>query len=182
MNDMPDPRRSPVSRAPTLRIEHTFAAPRERVFAAWTQPELLARWFAPRGCTVHFARLEVRPGGRFHCRIHDPTFGDCWTIGEYREVVAPERLVFTLCTADANGRAVSPQSQGHDRDWPAATVVAVTFTECDGGTRVTLEQDVDEALAKRTGAHPSWLQMLERLAEQVCTTSPATRRAHDGAV
>ena len=56
-----------------------------------------------------------------------------------------------------------PESQGHDAAWPQDTTVCVTFTERAGRTVVTLEQDVSERLAKRTGAHPSWLQMLDRL-------------------
>ena len=54
-----------------------------------------------------------------------------------------------------------------DPEWPRETVVTVTFAERDGRTTVTLHQTVSEALAKRTGAHPSWIQMMGRLAEDL---------------
>lgn len=160
---------------PAVRIERTFVFARELVFDAWTDPDLLARWFAPRGCTIHFARIDVRAGGGFHSCVRSPELGDCWTVADFREVVRPERIVFAWRIADARGDAVSPQSQGHDPEWPAETVVTVTFTERNGGTLVTLAQNVGEALAKRTGAHPSWVQMLAKLDETLARRSPEPR-------
>ena len=81
-----------------------------------------------------------------------------------REVVRPERIVFTLATADSAGNEIDPVKAGHDPRWPRATVVTVTFVDMHGATKLTLEQNVSEALAKHTGAHPSWLEMLDRLA------------------
>jgi uncharacterized protein YndB with AHSA1/START domain len=145
-------------------ITHVFDAPRDLVFRAWTDPEHLKRWFAPTGCTVHFARLDIRPGGAFHSCIRGPQ-GDCWCRGIYREVVAPERIVFTMAVADKDGNRIDPPAAGMDPDWPRETVVTVTFAERAGRTTLTLHQTVSEALAKRTGAHPSWISMLDRLAE-----------------
>jgi uncharacterized protein YndB with AHSA1/START domain len=149
----------------TIRIERMFDAPRELVFDAWTRPELLLQWYAPRGCTIQLARLDAQPGGRFHWCIRNPSFGDCWCVGEYREIVRPERIVYTLATADSAGNEIEPVQAGHDSRWPRQTLVTVTLTDVRGSTRLTLEQNVAESLAKHTGAHPSWLQMLDRLAE-----------------
>ena len=151
----------------TIRIERMFDAPRERVFDAWTQPEHLLQWYAPRGCTITLAKLDVRPGGRFHWCIHNPSFGDCWCVGVYKEVVRPERIVYTLATADSAGNQIEPVQAGHDARWPRETLVTVTLADVRGSTRLTLEQNVLESLAKHTGAHPSWLQMLDRLGEIV---------------
>lgn len=156
-----------TSRSAEVHIVRTINAPRDIVFAAWTNPSQLANWFAPHGCSIEFRRLEIVPGGTFHSCIHTPGGHQCWCIGEYREVDAPERLVFTMKVADAEGNFVSPTAAGMDPDWPAETVVTVHF-EADGRrTRLTLDQNVSEALAKRTGAHPSWLQMLDRMEEQL---------------
>lgn len=157
---------APTSRSetePQVEIQETFEAPRERVFDAWVRPELLARWFAPHGCSLYIEHLDARTGGSFHWCIRNPDFGECWTIGSYVEVVRPERIVFTSVIADASGQPATPESQGHDPEWPAETDVRVTFEERDGQTVVTLQQSVSEELAKRTGAHPSWLEMLGRL-------------------
>jgi uncharacterized protein YndB with AHSA1/START domain len=153
----------------TIRIERIFDAPRERVFEAWTRAEFLLRWYAPQGCTIHFEHIDVRPGGRFHSCIHNPAFGDCWCVGVYREIVRPERIVYTLAIADSAGNEIDPVQAGHDPGWPRETLVRVTLEELGGATRLILEQNALESLAKQTGAHPSWLQMLERLAEILAT-------------
>lgn len=158
---------SPALAAPHVRIERRLPYPRDVVFDAWTKPELLARWFAPRGCTLKFESIDVRSGGGFHACLHNPTFGDCWTAATYLELVRPQRLSFSWRAADADGNAVSPQSQGHDLDWPAETIVSVEFIAEPNGTLVRLDQNVSEALAKRTGAHPSWLQMFDILGEHL---------------
>jgi uncharacterized protein YndB with AHSA1/START domain len=154
----------------TIRIERTFDAPRELVFEAWTRPDYLMQWHAPRGCTIQIAKLDVRSGGRFHWCIHDPSFGDCWCVGVYQEIVRPERIVYTLATADSAGNEIEPVQAGHDPRWPRATLVTVTLTEVRGSTRLTLEQNVLESLARHTGAHPSWLQMLDRLNDLVAVS------------
>lgn len=156
---------------PQVKIEEAFDAPRERVFDAWIRAELLERWFAPHGCSLRIEHLDARTGGSFHWCIHDPEFGECWTIGSYIEVVRPERIVLTSVIADASGQPATPGSQGHDPEWPAETLVRVTFDERGGQTLVTLEQSVSEVLAKRTGAHPSWLQMFERLRQHLAGRS-----------
>jgi uncharacterized protein YndB with AHSA1/START domain len=151
----------------TIRIERMFDAPRELVFDAWTQPEQLMQWYAPRGCTIQLVQLDARPGGRFHWCIRNPSFGDCWCVGAYQEIVRPERIVYTLATADSAGNEIEPVQAGHDPRWPRETLVTVTLADVRGSTRLTLEQSVLESLAKHTGAHPSWLQMLDRLDEVV---------------
>ena len=155
-----------------VRIEETFDQPRDQVFDAWVQRDLLEAWFAPDGCTLHIAHLDVREGGGYHWCVKNPSFGACWTIGSYLEVVRPERLVFTATIADADGIPRTPESQGHDPSWPQDTTVCVTFTERAGQTIVTLEQNVSERLAERTGAHPSWLQMLDRLRRHLGVARP----------
>ena len=157
-------------RGALVRIEQTFDAPREQVFAAWVRKDLLEEWFAPDGCTLHIARLDVREGGGYHWCVSNPSFGDCWTVGTYLEVRAPERLVFTATIADAHGVPRTPESQGHHPAWPQDTTIRVTFTARAGHTIVTLEQNVSEALARQTGAHPSWLQMLARLQRRLAAS------------
>jgi uncharacterized protein YndB with AHSA1/START domain len=153
---------------PEVLITRVFAAPRELVFQAWTDPEHLMHWYAPRGCAIHFRTLDLRPGGRFHSCIRTPDGHDCWCTGVYREIAAPERIVYTLALADENGNPAAADQAGKDPDWPQETVVTVTFTALgDKTTELILHQTVSEALAKRTGAHPSWLDMLDRLAEEL---------------
>jgi len=150
-----------------ILITREFDATRDLVFRAWTDPGQLAKWYAPHGCQIRFHKLDIRPGGRFHSCIATPDGHECWCIGEYLEVEAPARIVLTMISADATGKPVEPADLGMDPAWPKETTVTVTFAEHAGKTTLTLEQTVSESLAKKTGAHPSWLQMLDRLAEQL---------------
>lgn len=149
---------------PHVRIERAFPFPREAVFDAWTTPALLARWFAPKGCSFELLRAELRAGGGFHACVRNGSFV-CWTVADFVEVTRPERIVFLWRLADESGAPASARSQGHHHDWPDETQVTVTFAARPGGTLVTLEQTVSEALAKQTGAYPSWLEQLDHLEE-----------------
>jgi uncharacterized protein YndB with AHSA1/START domain len=82
-----------------VTMTRVFSAPREEVFAAWTQAKHLARWFGPTGFTVPSCEVDPRPGGLFRLCMRSPHGKDYWVRGVYREVVAPERLVIT-CTAE----------------------------------------------------------------------------------
>ena len=146
-----------------VEISYTFNAPRSLVFKAWINKKNLEKWYAPTGCTFQFKKLEIKTGGHFHYCIRHPQFGDCWCIGEYKEIKEPEKIVYTLINADENGNPIDPLSIGMDPEWPGETLVSVTFSEQDGKTILTLQQTVAEHIAKKTGAHPSWIRMLENL-------------------
>jgi uncharacterized protein YndB with AHSA1/START domain len=80
----------------TLVITRTFAAPREDVFAAWVDPEQMARWMGPRNIASQVDRMDVRPGGAYRITMRDVDTGATYVVGGiYREIVWPERLVFT---------------------------------------------------------------------------------------
>jgi uncharacterized protein YndB with AHSA1/START domain len=141
-------------------IEQIFNAGIEKVFEAWTDPEKLMKWYAPDGCTIHFKKLNIEKGGRFHSCVSNPKHGDCWCVGEYLEIIPNAKIVFTMINADENGNPINPADIGMDPDWPGETRVTVTLTEENGKTKLQLQQTVSQALAKKTGAYPSWLQML----------------------
>lgn len=153
-------------------ITRTFNAPRELVWQAWTELDHLKQWHAPSGCEIHFERFDFREGGSFLSCIRNPAFGECWCLGEYLEVRPPERLVYRMAMADAAGNRISSSAAGHVSEWPDETVLTLTLEEEGGKTHLTLHQTVSEELAKRTGAYPSWLDMLDRLAERLAEASP----------
>ncbi len=93
---------------PELVIKRLFDAPRSLVFDAWTKPEHLEHWQgAPRGFTVTAHDVDLRPGGAFRICMRSPEGVDHWLQGVYREIVKPERLVFTHVWLDAQGRRPS---------------------------------------------------------------------------
>jgi|GEM_PF-585141 len=144
-------------------ISHVFHAKPELVFKAWTKAEYLEQWYAPDGCTVVIKNMNARLGGTFQFSIRNPKNYGCWCIGEYLEFNKPGKLVFSLTLSDENGNPVEAKDIGMDPEMPQTTIVSITFEKHPDGTMMTLHQTVDESLAKRTGAYPSWIQMFNRL-------------------
>ena len=86
-----------------LEITRIFDAPRELVWKAWTTPEIVMKWWGPKGFTSPACKIDFRVGGQyFFCMRTDGYEG--WSGGEYTEIVYPEKIVSLLCYADENGK------------------------------------------------------------------------------
>jgi uncharacterized protein YndB with AHSA1/START domain len=145
-------------------ISRVFNAPRPLVFNLWIDAEHLKKWYAPDGCLIDFKHLDVSVGGTFHSVITVPNGYQCWCVGTYLEITAPERIVFSMANADDQGNKLGAEDAGKDADWPVETIVTITFEEIAGGkTKLTLHQTASAEVAKRTGAYSGWLQMLDNL-------------------
>ncbi len=79
-----------------LVYERTFDAPRETVWRAHTDPELIARWWGPHGTTTKVAEMDLRPGGAWRYVSSAPDRDDVEFYGEYLEIVPPERIKWTF--------------------------------------------------------------------------------------
>jgi len=108
--------------APEIVITRVFDAPRDTVFKANTNPDLIPRWWGPESYTTAVDAMEVRKGGAWRFVQRGPDGNEYAFSGIYREVVPPERLAYTF-----NFEAMP----GHE------TLETVTFEEDDGKTRVT---------------------------------------------
>ena len=160
MNITPEPANDRV-----LCLDRLLDAPRSLVFAVWTRPEHLTRWWGPQDFTLPHCEVDFREGGAYKFCMHAPDGSDHWVWGIYREIVEPERLVFTW------NRTPSPVTEN---PW-ARTVVTVTFTEDRGKTRLTLHQAIFPQAEECTDHQGGWTQCLDRLAAHVArqTISPA---------
>ena len=87
----------------TIVMTRVFDAPRSRLFEAWTRAEHIAKWFGPKGFTITDCECDPRPGGIFRMCLRAPWGGAYWVHGEYREVVAPERLVIACALEHEEG-------------------------------------------------------------------------------
>jgi uncharacterized protein YndB with AHSA1/START domain len=140
-------------------VEHTFNARRETVFKAFTDPKYVALWWGPHGFSNPVCELDVRQGGSIRIHMQGPEGTVYPMTGVYREIVKPERLVFTTTPLDDKG------------DPMFEVLVTVTFVEDGGKTKVT----VDSRVVRTTpgadvylqGMEAGWSQSLERLAEIV---------------
>lgn len=109
-----------------LSLTRSIRAPREKVFDAFVQSDLLRLWYGPRGVTIPEAQMDVRAGGRYRI-VMRPRTGETFVVtGEYREVKPPERLVFTW------------KWEGEQMAAMGESLVTVTLTEKAGETEVRL--------------------------------------------
>jgi uncharacterized protein YndB with AHSA1/START domain len=116
-----------------LVLTRIIDAPREKLFRAWTDAELLKQWFAPLPYTTPVAELDVRPGGANLVVMRSPDGKDLPNRGVYLEVVENERLVFT----DAYTKAWEPSQK------PFMTVILTFEDEGGGKTRYTARAPLD---------------------------------------
>jgi uncharacterized protein YndB with AHSA1/START domain len=132
-----------------LVLTRLINTPREKVYRAWTDPELLKQWFAPKPYTTPIVEMDVRPGGANLIVMRGPDGKDMPNRGVYLEVVPNERLVFT----DAYVRAWEPSEK------PFMTVI-LSFEDEGGKTRYTARVShwtvADREAHEKMGFHGGW--------------------------
>lgn len=141
-----------------LILTRIFDAPRELVFKAWTDPQLLARWWGPHHYDNPVCEVDARPGGAIFIVMRGPDGLDNPMKGAFREIVPPERLVFTSCAFE--DEAGHPQFENLN---------IVTFEDMGDKTRLTLHVEVlyatPAAEGPLSGMEVGWSQSLEKLDE-----------------
>ena len=133
----------------TLRLSRVIHAPPERVFRAWTDPVELKQWSAPEGVDVEIASVDLSVGGRYHIRMRSPEGKTFNTMGVYREIEPPTRLVYTWRW----------QEKEHD---DGESVVTVEFKPHHRGTEVTLTHELN-TVESRDSHGQGWESCLNRL-------------------
>lgn len=140
-----------------LVLTRLIDAPRDKLFRAWTEPELMKQWFAPLPWTTPSAETDVRPGGASLVIMRSPEGQDFPNHGVYLEVVRNEKLVFT----DAYTSAWVPSAK------PFFTCI-LTFEDEGGKTRYTARARhwtaEDKAAHEKMGFHEGWGICTDQLA------------------
>lgn len=131
------PTQNPTSAsASEFVIARVFDAPRDLVWKLWTEERHLKHWWGPKGFTIVSVKVDLRPGGVMHYGMRTPDGTDTWGRFVYREIVAPERLVFIVSFSDpAGGVTRHPWSA----NWPLHLLSTVTFEDQGGRTMVTVK-------------------------------------------
>lgn len=146
-----------------LILTRTFDAPRALVWKARTDPNHLTRWWGPHGFTTPVCELDLQPGGALLLHMHGPD-GTVYPMkGVVREVVEPERLVFS-----------SVAQEDEEGNVQLELLTMVTLAECGGRTELTLRAVVvkatPEAAGQRAGMEEGWKQTLDKLAGYLART------------
>lgn len=136
-----------------IKLERLIDAPRARVYEAWTKPEQMKEWFAPRPFQLVVKSMDFRPGGGFVMAMRGPDGSDFPFTGTYREIVPGERLVW------------NSEFPGDPKD---NMTTVVTFQDRGGKTALTAVQSAKvmtktmEMASK--GANQGWNMTLDQLA------------------
>lgn len=144
-----------------IRAERVFAAPRERVFAAYVDPQLIPEWWGPHGTTTAVEEMEATAGGRWRFTIHNSDGSQTGFRGTFREVTPPERIVQTFEWDGMPGH-VSVDTATFEDLGDSTRVVSTTIfhtaEERDGMLESGMEKGMnetydrlDEVLARQAG-------------------------------
>jgi uncharacterized protein YndB with AHSA1/START domain len=132
-----------VSGSIALVVRRFVRASPDRVFAAWTEPELLRRWWGPKPVTCCEASVDLRVGGAYRIGNLLPDGNVVWISGEFDVVEPPSRLVYTWLV-EGKGRI-------HDR-----SLVTVRFEPRDGGTDVIVVHERIDSEETRHDHEAGW--------------------------
>lgn len=137
-----------------ITMSRSFDAPRELVYKAYTDPELLPQWWGPEGVTTVVDKMEVKPGGTWRYVQRDNEGNEYGFRGVYHTTIAPERLVYTFEFEGMPGHVL---------------LETITFEEQDGKTIMT-DSSVFQSVADRDGMLSSGMeegatQSMERFAK-----------------
>ena len=161
--------------SPPFVLTRSFDAPREQVFAAFTQLEHLQRWMGPKGFEMVDCKVDLRPGGVFHYGMRAAGGATMWGQWTFREITAPERLVVVVQFSDADGGVTRhPMAPS----WPLSTLSTSTFVEHDGKTLLTLKWQALDATeaeeqvfnASHAGMAQGWGGTMDQLAAHLAAT------------
>lgn len=139
-----------------LELKKVIRASRNKVFEAWTQPEMIKRWMAPGTSTLASVQTEFKVGGAYRIEMRGEMGGRDYDVivhGVYTKIVPSEFLAFTWIYEDPE-RQVSVGS----------TLVSVALRDVEGGTELTLTHEKFASRERRDGHHFGWLDSLAKLA------------------
>jgi uncharacterized protein YndB with AHSA1/START domain len=134
----------------SLHLERVLPAPRSRIFTMLTEPDLIARWWGPKGFTTGNVALDARVGGEYRIAMQPPEGNAFFLVGEFRRVDWPAGLSYTFRYEDPDP---------DDRE----TVVAIRLEELADATKLTLDQGPFLTEPRRALHIQGWTETLDRL-------------------
>jgi uncharacterized protein YndB with AHSA1/START domain len=153
--------------APTrdIKIVRVINAPRERVWQAWTEPDILKHWCGLKTYTVPYYSVDLRVGGKTLNCIRSAEGMEMWSTGTYLEIVEGKHLVITDNFADKDGNIVPASTYGMTMEWPSDAKIDLTFEDLDGKTRLTVKHINVPVGQEGDLTDQGWKEYLDRLEE-----------------
>lgn len=149
-------------------VERQFSAPRTLIFQVFTQPEHLKRWWAPLPYTLPICTIDLQPGGIWHYCMRSPEGQDHWARSVYREIVPPEKLVYTSTFSDEHANPIEGIPEH---------LTTVTFTEEADKTRVSALVQFASAAALKVAVDMGMLQGMNMTWDELVVYVQALRNS-----
>ena len=140
-----------TSSAPALTLRRTYKVARQRVFDAWTTPDIAATFFGPGDVKATEISMDVRPGGSYSITMVKPDGERLIARGVYREVLAPERLSMTWRWLEDD------PADEHE------SLLTLEFNDLGGETELVLNHTQLASVASRDGHAEGWTAILDQL-------------------
>jgi uncharacterized protein YndB with AHSA1/START domain len=121
-----------------LVVVRSFEAPVEAVWRAWSDPELVRRWWGPAGWTCPVAKMDFRVGGASLVAMRSPDGVDIYSTWAYTEIRPQEYFSYIFNLADEHGTTIDPVSIGMPPDFPREARHDVVLGPLDGGARTEM--------------------------------------------
>jgi uncharacterized protein YndB with AHSA1/START domain len=134
----------------TLEIKRLLSAPPSVAFAAFSEPNELAKWWGPQGFTIPSVEFDPRVGATYRIEMRPPEGDSFNLIGEFRDVDPPARLAFTFVWEDPDPEDVE-------------TLVGLSFRDLGGSTEVALTQGPFKTEARRALHRDGWTDSFDKL-------------------
>ena len=136
-----------------LLITRIFNAPRETIFTLWTEPQHVVKWWGPKHHPATQMKMDVRPGGLWRACLRSAEDGkELWMNGVYREIIHPERIVFTFTWEEEGERGME-------------TLITITFSDLNGKTEMKFHQTPFQSTFEKDGHSEGWMSTFDRLDE-----------------
>ena len=134
----------------SFTVSRTVDASRDKVFDAWTKPEILKRWWGPPGFTAPSADIDLRPGGKYRIGMRGPEGDIFYLAGTFVEIKKPEKIVYTWAWEEESG-------PGHE------SLVTVEFHARGAKTEVVVTHERLAGAESRDKHIHGWVGCLDKL-------------------
>ena len=156
-----------------ITIERVFDAPVAAVWKAWTEPEMIKKWWGPEGFTAPSTKIDFRVGGKYTYAMQGPKDSEwdrvMYSSGVFKDIVPNEKIVTTDYFSDKDGNMIKPSDEGQDENFPTEMTVTITFEEVeDGKTKLTIfypkaENEAQFEAMLKSGMKEGWMSSLNKL-------------------
>lgn len=155
-----------------IKIERVFDAPREKVWDAWTNPEIIKKWWGPEGFTCPYVKIDLRVGGIYTYGMKGPEGSewdrDMYSSGLFKEIIPHEKIVVTDYFSDKEGNKIEPSKEGQSTDFPDEMNATILFEDLGSNrTKLTIiypqpENEAQFEAMIKSGMKEGWMSSLDK--------------------